>query len=228
MNILASKTRALALLAALGLAASANAAIVWDLNPSDQNGPTGQNTITFNSGGYNLTARGYDNFGGTGTPTELAFKNETEINGAVESGLGVANASQFELYAGQSGPADFIQLDLRTLISQGFGNFQIAVGSVQAGEGFQLFGSNSQGVLGTALSGPYEGLAFDDKFVPITGLGTFQFVSVVASNGNVLPTRFSADITPVPEMSALMPIVGLLVAVGATSALRRRRAAASE
>jgi hypothetical protein len=33
------------------------------------------------------------------------------------------------------------------------------------------------------------------------------------------------NLTPVPEMSALFPIVGLLVAVGSTSLLRRRRAA---
>src|ERR1041384_4257270 len=33
------------------------------------------------------------------------------------------------------------------------------------------------------------------------------------------------NLTPVPEMSALFPIVGLLVAVGSTSILRRRRAA---
>jgi hypothetical protein len=143
----------------------------------------------------------------------------------VESGLGLANASQFELYRGTNGPADFIQLDLRMILSQHFTNGQIAVGSLQSGEGFQLFGSNSQGVLGTAIGGPFNGLTFDDQFVAIPSFGTYQFISVVASSGNSLPTRFEADITPVPEMSALMPIVGLLVAVGATHLLRRRSAA---
>ena len=33
------------------------------------------------------------------------------------------------------------------------------------------------------------------------------------------------ELAPVPEMSALFPIVGLLVAVGSTSLLRRRRMA---
>jgi hypothetical protein len=33
------------------------------------------------------------------------------------------------------------------------------------------------------------------------------------------------NITPVPEMSALFPIVGLMVAVGSTHVLRRRRMA---
>lgn len=225
MNILASKTRTLALFAALGLAASANAAIVWDLNPDNKNGPTGQTAITFTSNTYQITARGYDNFGGEGQPSELAFKHETEINGAVESGLGLANASQFELYAGPNGPADFIQLDLRSILSLSATNGQIAVGSLQDGEGFQLFGSNFQGVLGTAIGGPFTGLAYDDKFVAIPSFGTYQFISVVATTGNSLPTRFAADITPVPEMSALMPIVGLLVAIGATHLLRRRAAA---
>ena len=37
--------------------------------------------------------------------------------------------------------------------------------------------------------------------------------------------EFTLVLAPVPEMSALFPIVGLLVAVGSTSLLRRRRAA---
>jgi hypothetical protein len=46
-----------------------------------------------------------------------------------------------------------------------------------------------------------------------------------ASQGGFEETRLIAGLAPVPEMSAFFPIVGLLVAVGSTSILRRRRAA---
>ena len=46
-----------------------------------------------------------------------------------------------------------------------------------------------------------------------------------ASQGGFEETALIRGLAPVPEMSALFPIVGLLVAVGSTSLLRRRRAA---
>jgi len=45
------------------------------------------------------------------------------------------------------------------------------------------------------------------------------------SQGGFEETALIRGLAPVPEMSALFPIVGLLVAVGSTSILRRRRAA---
>jgi len=44
------------------------------------------------------------------------------------------------------------------------------------------------------------------------------------SNGGFEETALIRGLAPVPEMSAFFPIVGLLVAVGSTSILRRRRA----
>jgi len=45
------------------------------------------------------------------------------------------------------------------------------------------------------------------------------------SNGGFEETALIRGLAPVPEMSAIFPIVGLIVAVGSTSVLRRRRAA---
>ena len=45
------------------------------------------------------------------------------------------------------------------------------------------------------------------------------------SQGGYEETRLIAGITPVPEMSALFPIVGLMVAIGSTHILRRRKMA---
>src|SRR5438270_82398 len=53
----------------------------------------------------------------------------------------------------------------------------------------------------------------------------FSDLQVTTSNGGFEETALIRGLTPVPEMSALFPIVGLLVAVGSTSLLRRRRMA---
>ena len=213
-------------LATVLAASSAGAAIVWDLNPNDQHGTIGSNTQVFTEQGYQITARGYNNDGGQGFATDLFFKNRPDDNGAKESGLGLANSPHNELNGSEFGPLNFIQLDLRSILQQGATNGMIAVASLQNGESFQLFGSNAEGQLGTAISGLFTGLAFDDEFVAIPSFGTFSFISVAGAGAgsNVLPSRFSAEITPIPEVGTVMPIVGLIVAIGATHVLRRRRA----
>ena len=228
MNRLGATLRALGLATVLA-ASSAGAAIVWDLNPQNQDGVVLGTSQTFTEQGYTITARGYDDSDtdGIGTATNLYFKNRPPDGGANESGLGLANSPHHEVNGSANGTLNFIQLDLSSIISQGATGFQIAVTSLQEGESFQLFGSNTEGMLGTAISGSYTGLQFDDKFVPVTDLGSFTFLSVAGfgEGSNVLPSRFSAEITPIPEVGTVMPIAGLLVAIGATHVLRRRRAA---
>jgi hypothetical protein len=214
-------------LVSLAVASSAGAAVVWDLNPDRQHGSIGSNTQVFMQDGLQITARGYNNNGGQGIATDLFFKNRPPSDGAVEIGLGLASSAHNELNGSATGPLNFIQLDLRSILQQGATNGQVAVGSLQNGESFQLFGSNAEGQLGIAISGLFTGLAFDDKFVAIPQFGAFSFISITGAGAgsNVLPTRFAADITPIPEMGTVMPIVGLLVAVASTHILRRRRAA---
>jgi hypothetical protein len=202
--------------------ASADAAVIWNLNPNNLQGGIGSNSYTFTQDGAQITARGYTRVNGVYQGAELFFKNRPPDGGAMEVGLGLANSPHNEINAGNPTP-NYIQFDLRSILSQGFTNGMIAVSSLQNGESFQLFGSNAVGVLGNAITGPFAGLAFDNQFVAIPSFGTFQFISVIAASGNVLPSQFMA--TPIPEIATLMPILGLLVAVGATSFLRRRRAA---
>ena len=45
------------------------------------------------------------------------------------------------------------------------------------------------------------------------------------TEGGFEETRLIAGITPIPELSSFFPIVGLMVAVGATNVLRRRKQA---
>ena len=202
-------------------ASSSWAAVVWDLNPNDLNGPVGSNTQLFTSDGFSITARGFDNNNGIGTPRELYFKNQPPSGGAVEFGLGLVTPHN-EINAGPNGPLNFIQFDVTAILAAGMFNGQISVGSLQAGESFSIYGSNTVGTLGTQLGGPFAGLAFDNQFVALPDFGLYNFYAIVASSGNVLPVALSAEIAPIPEMNALLPIAGLVLLVFLTNGWRKR------
>jgi hypothetical protein len=65
--------------------------------------------------------------------------------------------------------------------------------------------------------------SFDEGFVSVPSV-QFAATATAASSGATM-TAGSIDPVPVPEMSALFPIVGLIAAVSCTQILRRRRAA---
>jgi hypothetical protein len=205
------------------IASTSSGAVVWDLNPNDLNAPVGSNTQIFTSEGFSITARGFDNNNGIGTPRELYFKNKPPVDGAVEFGLGLVTPHN-EINAGPNGPLNFIQFDVTAILAAGMFNGQISVGSLQAGESYSIHGSNTLGTLGTQLSGPFVGLAFDNQFVALPDFGLYNFYSIVASSGNVLPVALSAEIAPIPEMNALLPVGALVLLVFATHAWRRRAA----
>lgn len=210
----------------LGLFASSSswaALVTWDLNPSNLNQNVGSASHTYTVSGTGLTARGYDNNNGVGVAHNLFYKYESDIGGAVEKGLGLTGIADAEVYSNTNGtPANFIQLDLRSILAAGFTGGQVEVGSVQSGETFRLFGSNTLGQLGSQI-GSALGSQFDDQFVSIANFGSYQFISVAAGSGDVLPIAFRA--TPVPEIDAFTPVLGLIAAVGFTHILRRRRSA---
>ena len=195
--------------------------VTWELNPNNTNGAVGSSSLNLTQSGYTITARGYDNVSGPDTLHQLFFKSTGPIGGGSEHGLGLVGTLNNELQTSGGNPVNYIQLDLRSILGQGFSNFQVSVGSVQPGESFLLFGSNTQGDLGIQLGGAI-GSTFDDQFVSVAN---YQFISIAAGAFDVLPVAFRATVTPVPEMSALFPIVGLIAAVSFTQILRRRRAA---
>lgn len=209
----------LAFIAAVG---SARAAIVWDLNPNNQNTAVGSSSHTFTNSGFSITAYGFDNHSGVGTAHDLFYKNAPDVAGATETGLGLTNTRSNELQAG----LHFIQFDFTAALAAGMFNGQLSVGSVQAAtnESFAIFGSNALGTLGTQVS-PVFGSSFDDKFVSIPNFGQFNYYSVLAISEDVLPVAVRADLRPVPETSALLPIAGLITLIAATAAWRKRRQA---
>lgn len=202
-------------------AASSWGAIVWELNPSPrQHGPVGSSSKTYTNSGFSITAYGFDNNGGVGIARELFFKDRPPVDGAVEFGLGLNNVPHNEINAG----LHFIQFDFTAMLVAGMLNGQITVGSVQATEGFAIFGSNTLGILGTQVGGPFVGLGFDNQAVAIPGFGQFNFYSIVATSGSVLVISAQADLPPVPEMNAILPVAALLLLVLGTHAWRRRAA----
>jgi hypothetical protein len=199
------------------IAASSWGAVVWDLNPNDQNAPVGSSSHTYTSSGFSITAYGFDNHSGIGTAHDLFYKNAAEIGGAVEVGLGLVNTPNNEIQTG----LHFIQFDFTSMLAAGMLHGQISVGSVQANEAFAIYGSNSLGTLGTQVGGTY-GSSFDNQFVSISNFGQFHYYSVVATADDVLPVAIRADLPPVPEMNAILPIVALLLLVMGTSLWRKR------
>jgi hypothetical protein len=205
----------------IAVVASAQATVVWDLNPSDANAPVGGSSHTYTNSGFSITAYGFDNHSGIGTAHDLFYKNVPAIGGATETGLGLTNTTNNELQTG----LHFIQFDFTAALAAGMFNGQLSVGSIQANESFAIFGSNALGTLGTQVSGVF-GSTFDNQFVSIPNFGQFNYYSVMAMSDDVLPVAVRADLRPVPEMNALLPIVGLLVFVAAANTWRKRRGSA--
>ncbi|MEY2561653.1 MAG: hypothetical protein QOG51_2068 [Verrucomicrobiota bacterium] len=197
--------------------ASSWGAVVWDLNPNHQNAPVGSSSHTYTSSGFSITAYGFDNHSGIGTAHDLYYKNVSEIGGAVEFGLGLVNTPNNEIQTG----LHFIQFDFTSMLAAGMLHGQISVGSVQANEAFAIYGSNSLGTLGTQVGGTY-GSSFDNQFVSISNFGQFHYYSVVATADDVLPIAIRADLPPVPEMNAIVPIAALLLLVMGTTLWRKR------
>jgi hypothetical protein len=215
---------ALAVISLLGTSVAHASLVTWELNPSLSSGAVGSTTEDYTASGYMITARGYDNNGGTGIGHQLFFKNA----GGDEIGLGLVNTANNELQVNSSGsPLQFIQLDVRSILSQGFTNGKIEVGSVQSGELFNLYGSNLLGNLGAKLNPTAYDSSKDGIFVSVPNFGAYQFISVVAAAADVLPVAFEANIAPVPEAETVIPVLFLISAVAAFEVRRRRRSKVS-
>jgi hypothetical protein len=118
-----------------------------------------------------LTAYGYKN---DGTPTSLWTKNDS----STESGLGIASDRDHEINT-----STFIQLDVTQLVAAGFTNAKITLNSVQSGETFEIYGSNSLSNLGSRLLGPSS---TSNTLISMPGYGTYKYIGVRAANANII------------------------------------------
>jgi hypothetical protein len=193
--------------------------VTWYLNPSNLNQSLGSPSHTYTVAGSSITAYG---FSAENSLATLYYKAEPPNTGANETGLGLRDSPFHELNAGAG---NFIQFDLTSILSAGFLNGQIAVASLQSGEGYKIFGSNTLGVLGTEIGGPFNGVANDRQFVNIPNFGSFDFISIIASTGNVLPYALQATMPAIPELGGSGLALILLAFFGVVVATRKVRAA---
>ena len=144
----------------------------------------------YTAGPFTITAYGFDS---SGNPTDLYGKNL----GGDENGLGLNNdpSGQHEICCG-----NYIQLDLTSLLNNP--GLAITMSSVQTGETFDIWGSDTKGTLGSLL---FMGNSSDDMVpISLTGsLGGFDFYSVTAPTGNVLIENVAATTSAVPEPGTL-------------------------
>jgi hypothetical protein len=71
----------------------------------------------------------------------------------------------------------------------------------------------------------FDGSSSAPVFRSVANFTNDGFVSIGVLSGPNMPDAFPANLTCVPEMSALFPLVGLIAAVALTQILRRRRVA---
>lgn len=129
-------------------------------------------------------------------PGEMGLGIDSDINDEI-------NTTNFIQLAGLSGIVTIV----------------VNIQSVQSGEGFDIFGSNSNGVLGMTLIGSGSGSLVENVTVNMSG---FTFLDVTASSGNVLLDTVT---TPVPEPATLVLMGSGLLFLGFL--MRRRFASVS-
>ncbi|HUY14623.1 MAG TPA: PEP-CTERM sorting domain-containing protein [Terriglobia bacterium] len=165
--------------------------ITWNFDS-----PTGVlgTSHTYTAGGITLTAYGFSNMN---SPTDLYGKNL----GGDEQGLGIAGLPNNEI-----GGSAFVQIDLTPLLAQFTSGF-LSIGSVQSGENYDIWVSNTLGQLGTEIIPNGTG---NDTQIPISFVDGSPYLGISAgTSGNVLLSTLS--VSPEPTSLSLFGI-GLFLA----------------
>ncbi len=142
--------------------------VTWNFSsPGGNRGSTEPYTVN----GITIRAYGYSN-------SNAARSLHGNSDSGDDYGLGIDGTSQDEIDA-----SNYVQLDLGAAIAAGAQNAQTIVTSVQNGARFNVYGSNTQGTIGTLL---LSDQTTDGTPFSIPSFATYRYISVRASAGNVL------------------------------------------
>jgi len=167
-------------------------------------------SVTFNgTAGASITLNGFSNTASTTStfPTDLWYKNE----GAGETGIGLKDDPTGE---NEIAGTNFVEFTDKGITS-------ITLGSVQSGEKYALYGSNTLGILGTHLIA--SGSGSDVTISGLVGLDSgYTYLSLIdldpgtgKTSGNILLANATYAPVPVPEpgtttLLMTLGVVGLL------------------
>lgn len=149
--------------------------------------------VTISIDSTTVTAYGYS---APGTLTNLYFKKTSPD----ETGLGIAAEADHEI----SGK-EFVTFDISMLESLAPSSLALSFESVQYGDSYSIWGSNTLGVPGTVLVA--AGTA-DGVLVLVPNFMNYKYISVDAPTGDILVQGIALN---VPEPSSVsMLLMGLL------------------
>ena len=158
-------------------------------------------TDTFTSGSLSLVATGYS---AQGVTADMWAKNE----GPIETGIGLASEIDHEI----SG-TKFIQLNLTQILAVHPYSVVLVIDSIEAGEAYNVWGSNTAGQFGMPLASHQTSHTFT-----LSDLGHFNYISITTpSDTSVFSNVTLEDVdvtTPEPSSAGLL-LWGLVALVSA-------------
>jgi len=177
--------------------------VTWQLNAGGTLGATPESSKT-------ITARGFDQTPATDASHQYSFKSASQSASASETSSTLADSLNKKVQPSQT--------DIQT-------TSQVSTVSKQP-DSSPLFASTEAPARANTELDEAMARTFDEEFVSVP---TVQFATTAPGAQNVsvaaMSTASGPGPMPVPEMSALFPIVGLIVAISCTQILRRRRVA---
>jgi len=201
-------------------ASSARATLVyWSLDPSRTADTADSASHTFLSSSSSIAGNGY----GGGWQSHTPRGEDHEFGQTVIGSAGLAQHQWRENGFLSTQP---VRLDVNSILPQGDTEERLQLGSVPgiSNDAFAILASStfrdSRGPTGAINSGTSEMV-----LARIANLTNGKLTSPGSVSGTMMTVPFQATLTPVPEISALFPIIGLIAAVAVTQFLRRRRIA---
>ena len=147
---------------------------IWDFSSPLGNLGTSEPYV---SNGLTITAFGYS----TSNAPVAMYGHNDDLS---DLGIGIAGTSNNKIDT-----THYVQLDLGAVIAAGATNVMVTVSSVQAGESYSVYGSNTLGSIGSVL---ISNSTLGDTPFPVPT--TYRYISVKASSGLVSVAAVTATL----------------------------------